>query len=180
MRSGHSSLRLKGQYHGERPCSGPGQVRPGGRGEGAGRGKGSGGTGGGPGVRGDRCRARGTTHTQAEPHTRAEPHTHQQNHTHVQNHTHLGPEVVGGQDVLVLGPGRSPGVVELETLVAEVGPAVGTALGGFQSLGRFAEAAQDGHTAQTHRVSVPDGEGRQTGSHTDRQTDRQADRGAGR
>ena len=55
----------------------------------------------------------------------------------------------------MLGPGGSPGVVQLETLVAEVGLAVCTALGGLQGLGGLTEATQDGHTAQADRVAVP-------------------------
>lgn len=57
--------------------------------------------------------------------------------------------------MFVLRPRRTPGVVQLETLVTEIGPAVGTALGGLQSLRRLTELAHHGHTAQTHCVSVP-------------------------
>lgn len=77
--------------------------------------------------------------------------------------THLWPEVVGGKNVFVLSPRRPPGVVEFETLVAEVGLAVGTALGRLQRLGRFTEPAQDGHAAQTYGVTVPAGVGEETG-----------------
>lgn len=67
----------------------------------------------------------------------------------------LRSEVVGGQDVFVLGAGSPPRVVELEALVAEVGLAVGAALGGLQRLGGLAEAADDGDTAQADGVPVP-------------------------
>lgn len=49
----------------------------------------------------------------------------------------------------MLSSRRPPGVVELETLVAEVGLAVGTALSGLQGLRRFAEAAHNRHAVQT-------------------------------
>lgn len=48
-----------------------------------------------------------------------------------QKQTNLGPKVIGRQNVFVLSSRGSPGMVELETLVAEVGLAVGAALGGF-------------------------------------------------
>lgn len=57
---------------------------------------------------------------------------------------YLGPEVCGGPDVLVLGFGRAPGVVQLEALVAVARPAVHAALGGLL-LWRLAHAAHDGH-----------------------------------
>lgn len=60
--------------------------------------------------------------------------------------------------MLVLGSRGSPGVVELKTLVAEVGLAVSAALGGLQGLRRFTEAAHDGDAAKTHCVPVPEGE----------------------
>lgn len=57
----------------------------------------------------------------------------------------------------MLSSRRPPGVVEFETLVAEVGLAVGTALSGLQRLGRFTEATHDRHAAQTHCLPVPEG-----------------------
>lgn len=48
-------------------------------------------------------------------------------------------------------------MVKFKTLVAEVGLAVGAALGGLQRLRRLAEAAHDGYAAQAQRVSVPEG-----------------------
>lgn len=75
----------------------------------------------------------------------------------------LWPEVVGGQNVFVLRPGSPPGVVKFETLVAEVGLAVGAALGGLQGLRGLTEAAHDGDTAQAQRVSVPEGSTRVQG-----------------
>lgn len=76
----------------------------------------------------------------------------------------LGSEAVCGQDVFVLGARCAPRVVQFETLVAEVGPAVGAAFSGFQGLRRFAELTHDRHSAQTHCVPVP------THTHTERQT----------
>lgn len=57
----------------------------------------------------------------------------------------------------MLCPRRPPWVIQLEALVAEIGPAVGAALGGLQRLRRLTELAHDGHTAQAHRVPVPGG-----------------------
>lgn len=57
--------------------------------------------------------------------------------------------------MFVLGTGSPPWVVELEALVAEVGLAVSTALGGLQRLGWLAEAAHDGNVAQADGVPVP-------------------------
>lgn len=71
--------------------------------------------------------------------------------------SNLWPEVERRQDVLVLCPWRSPWVVQLETLVAEVGPAVRAAFGRLQGVRRFTELAHHSHTAQTHCVSVPGG-----------------------
>ena len=71
--------------------------------------------------------------------------------------SNLWSEVECGLDVLVLGPWRPPWVIQLETLVAEIGPAVGAALRGLQSLRRFTELAHHGHAAQAHCVSVPGG-----------------------
>lgn len=48
-------------------------------------------------------------------------------------------------------------MVKFKTLVAEVGLAVGAALGGLQRLGRLTEATHDGDAAQAQRVSVPEG-----------------------
>lgn len=59
--------------------------------------------------------------------------------------------------MLVLGSRGSPRVVKFKTLVAEVGLAVSTALGGLQRLGRLTEATHDGYAAQAQRVSVPGG-----------------------
>ena len=56
----------------------------------------------------------------------------------------------------MLGAGRPPRVVQLKTFIAEAGSAVGTALGGLQGLGRFAELAHHRHAAQVDRVSVPE------------------------
>lgn len=76
---------------------------------------------------------------------------------------YLWSEVECRLDVLMLRPWRSPWVIEFETLIAEIRPAVSTALGGFQSLRRLTELAHHSHTAQTHRVSVPEkGKVRQT------------------
>lgn len=68
---------------------------------------------------------------------------------------YLGSEAVCGQDVFVLGSRCAPGVVQLEALVTEVGPAVSAAFGGLQSLRRFAELTHDCHAAETHGVPVP-------------------------
>lgn len=57
---------------------------------------------------------------------------------------HLGPEIGSGPDVLVLGLGRAPGVVQLEALVAVASPAVHAALGGLL-LWRLADVAHDCH-----------------------------------
>lgn len=57
---------------------------------------------------------------------------------------HLGPKVCSGADVLVLGFGGAPGVVQLEALVAVAGPAVHAALGGLLLLGGLADIAHDG------------------------------------
>lgn len=59
--------------------------------------------------------------------------------------------------MFVLSSRGSPGVVEFETLVAEVGLAVSAALSGLQSVRRLTELAHHCHTAQTHCVSVPGG-----------------------
>ncbi len=68
---------------------------------------------------------------------------------------YLGSEVVCGQDVFVLGSRCAPGVVQLEALVTEVGPAVSAAFAGLQSLRRFAELTHDCHAPETHGVPVP-------------------------
>lgn len=72
---------------------------------------------------------------------------------------YLWSEVECRLDVLVLCPLRSPWVIELETLVAEIGPAVSAALSGLQRVRRLTELAHDSHTAQAHCVSVPGDEG---------------------
>lgn len=59
----------------------------------------------------------------------------------------------------MLRPGCPPRVVQLETLIAEVGPAVSAALCGLQGLGRLTELAHHSHTAQTDCMSVPVKEG---------------------
>ena len=71
--------------------------------------------------------------------------------------SYLWPEVERGLDMFMLRPWRPPRVVQLETLVAEIGPAVGAALRGLQGLRGFAELTHDSHAAQTHCVSVPGG-----------------------
>ena len=68
---------------------------------------------------------------------------------------YLWSEIERGLDVFVLCPWRPPGVIKLETLVAEIGSAVGTPLSGFQSLRRLAKLAHHSDTAQAHCVSVP-------------------------
>lgn len=55
----------------------------------------------------------------------------------------------------MLRPRCSPGVIELETLVAEISSAVSAAFSGLQSLWRFTKLTHHCDTAQTHRVSVP-------------------------
>lgn len=67
----------------------------------------------------------------------------------------LWSEVERGQDVLVLRPRCPPRVVQLETLIAEIGPAVGAALCGLQRLGRLAKLAHHSHAAQADRVPIP-------------------------
>lgn len=61
--------------------------------------------------------------------------------------------------MFVLRPRRPPRMIQLETLVAEIGPAVSTTFGGLQSVRRFAELTHHCNAAQTHRVSVPGGDG---------------------
>lgn len=61
------------------------------------------------------------------------------------------------QDMLMLRPWRPPRVIQLETLVTEIGPAVSAALSGLPSLRRLTKLAHHSHTAQTHCVSVPGG-----------------------
>lgn len=84
----------------------------------------------------------------------------------MQRQTNLWPKVVSGKNVFVLSSGSSPGVVEFETLVAEVGLAVSTAFSGLQRLRRFTETTHDGYTAQTYSVPVPRG---QTGGRGDKE-----------
>lgn len=59
----------------------------------------------------------------------------------------------------MLRPWRPPRVVQLETLVAEIGPAVGATLCGLERLGRLTELAHHSHTAQADSVSIPVGRG---------------------
>ncbi len=59
----------------------------------------------------------------------------------------------------------SPGVVEFETLVAEVGLAVSAAFSGLQRLRGLTETTHDGYAAQTYCVPVPKG---QTGAQGDK------------
>ena len=77
--------------------------------------------------------------------------------------SYLWSEVECGQDMLMLCPWCPPWVIELETLITEIGSAVSTAFGGLQSLRRFTELAHHCHTAQAHCVSVP-GDGIKKGS----------------
>lgn len=69
--------------------------------------------------------------------------------------------------MLVLSSRGPPGVVEFETLVAEVGFAVGAALSGLQRLRRFTETAHYRHAAQADRLPVPEeeDEGQSSGKH---------------
>lgn len=48
-------------------------------------------------------------------------------------------------------------MVKFETLVAEVGLTVSTALGGLQRLRRFTESTHDSYAAQAYSVPVPKG-----------------------
>lgn len=59
------------------------------------------------------------------------------------NRPYLGPKICSGADVLVLGFGCAPGVVQLEALVAVARPAVHAALRGLL-LGGLADVAHDG------------------------------------
>lgn len=59
--------------------------------------------------------------------------------------------------MFMLGSRGSPGVVEFETLVAEVGFAVSASLSGLQRLRRLTETTHDGYTAQAYCVPVPKG-----------------------
>lgn len=61
--------------------------------------------------------------------------------------------------MFMLCPWCPPWVIQLETLIAEIGPAVSAAFGGLQSLRRFTKLTHHSHTAQTHCVSVPGGGG---------------------
>lgn len=72
--------------------------------------------------------------------------------------SYFGSEVERRLDVFVLRPRRPPRMVQLETLVAEIGAAVGTTFGGLQSLRRFTELTHHSNTAQAHCVSVPGAE----------------------
>lgn len=60
--------------------------------------------------------------------------------------------------MFVLSSRGSPGVVEFETLVAEVGLAVSAAFSGLQRLRRLTETTHDGYAAQTYSVPVPKGQ----------------------
>lgn len=55
----------------------------------------------------------------------------------------------------MLRPRCPPRVVQLEALVAEIGPAVGAALCGLERLGRLTELAHHSHTAQADGVAIP-------------------------
>ena len=66
-------------------------------------------------------------------------------------------EVERRLDMFMLCPWRPPRVIQLETLITEIGPAVSAALGGLQSLRRLTKLTHHSHTAQTHCVSVPGG-----------------------
>lgn len=68
--------------------------------------------------------------------------------------------------MFVLSSGGSPRVVELKTLIAEVGLAVSATLSGLQRLRRLTETTHDGYAAQTHCVPVPKG---QTGVQEDKE-----------
>lgn len=57
---------------------------------------------------------------------------------------YLGPKICRGADVLVLGFGCAPGVVQLEALVAVARPAVHAALRGLLLLRGLADVAHDG------------------------------------
>lgn len=54
----------------------------------------------------------------------------------------------------MLGPRRPPGMIELKALITEISFAVGTTLGGLQSLRRLTELAHHSNISQTHRVPV--------------------------
>lgn len=60
---------------------------------------------------------------------------------------HLWSEVECRLDMFMLCPWRPPWVVQLETLITEIGPAVSTALSSLQSLRGLTELAHDSHTA---------------------------------
>lgn len=61
--------------------------------------------------------------------------------------------------MFMLCPRCPPWVIQLETLVAEIGPAVSAAFSCLQSLRGFTKLAHHSHVAQTHCVSVPRGGG---------------------
>lgn len=69
---------------------------------------------------------------------------------------HLGSEVQCGLYVFMLSAWSAPGVVELKTLVTEIGPAVRTAFRSLHRLGGLTELTHDCHAAQTDRVPVPE------------------------
>lgn len=71
--------------------------------------------------------------------------------------SYLWSEVECRLDMFMLCPWRPPRVVQLETLITEIGPAISAALSGLQSVRRLTELAHHCHTAQTHCVSVPGG-----------------------
>lgn len=71
--------------------------------------------------------------------------------------SYLWSEVERRLDVFMLCPWRPPRVIQLETLVTEIGPAISAALCGLQSLRRLTELAHHSNTAQAHCVPVPGG-----------------------
>lgn len=77
----------------------------------------------------------------------------------------LWPKVVGGKNVFMLSSWCSPGMVEFETLIAEVGLAVSAAFSSLQRLRWLTKTTHDGDAAQTYCVPVPRG---QTGAQGDK------------
>lgn len=74
---------------------------------------------------------------------------------HDNDQAYLGSETVCGQNVFVLSARRTPGVIQLKTLITEIGPAVRAAFSGLQCLRWLAELTHHCQTAQTHCLSVP-------------------------
>lgn len=60
--------------------------------------------------------------------------------------------------MFVLSSRGSPGVIEFETLIAEVGLAVSTALSCLHRLRRLTETTHDGYAVQAYSVPVPKGQ----------------------